>query len=131
VVFPGHTNHFTTASWIFDKEEFPFVPVNDEAIPFMMKRNLRKTFAAMLQDTVAYKNAYIKVENMRGPILLISVTKDKIAPTTPITYKMIARLKETNFKGYKQHIAIERGHKEPLHHFDEIFKFLDQHFPAQ
>lgn len=34
VTFPGNTNHFTTSSWTFQNKELPFVPVNDESVPF-------------------------------------------------------------------------------------------------
>jgi dipeptidyl aminopeptidase/acylaminoacyl peptidase len=130
-VFPGNTNHFTTSTWTFKNKELPFIPVNEDAIPFMMKRDLRGAFSAMLKDTIAEKKALIKVENIRGPILLISATKDEIAPTTPMANKIIARLKENKFKYYYNHIAIEGGHAEPLNHFDLVFEFLEKNFLAR
>ena len=45
--------------------------------------------------------------------------------------KMIARLKEREFKYYSGHIAIEGGHAEPLKHFDLVFDFLDKYFQAK
>ena len=75
VVFPGMTDHFTTSSWTFNNKELPFIPVNEEAIPFLMKRDLRGVFQAMLQDTIAEKNSLIKVEKIKAPILLISATR--------------------------------------------------------
>lgn len=128
VTFPGNTNHFTTSTWTYQKKELPFVPVNDEAVPFLMKRDLRGTFEAMLKDTVAVKKALIKVEKINGPILLLSATKDEICPSTPMAEKMISRLKTNNFKHSYDHIAIEGKHSEPLKHFDLVFKFLADHF---
>ena len=128
VTFPGNTNHFTTSTWTYQGIELPFVPVNEAAVPFMMKRDLRGTFEAMLKDTVAEEKALIKVEKINGPILLISATKDEIAPTTPMSEKMIARLKANNFAHYFEHVAIEGGHAEPLKHFDLVFDFLEKHF---
>ena len=128
VTFPGNTNHFTSSSWTYDGKELPFVPVNDEAVPFLMKGDLRSTFEAMLKDTVAEEKALIDVEKIEGPILLISATEDEIAPTTPMAEKMIARLKNKKFKYNFEHIAIEGKHTEPYKHFDLIFKFLETNF---
>ena len=125
VTFPGNTNHFTTSTWTFQKKELPFVPVNEEAVPFLMKRDLRGTFEAMLKDTIAVEKALIKVENINGPVLLISATKDEICPSTPMAEKMMKRLKKNKLKYNAEHVAIEGGHTEPYKHFDLIFKFLE------
>jgi uncharacterized protein len=131
VAFPGNTNHFTTSAWTFQNKELPFVPVNDEAVPFLMKRDLRGTFTAMLKDSMAERQASIKVEKINGPILLVSATKDEICPSTPMAEKMMARLKNNQFKHYSEHIPIAGGHAEPLKHFDLIFKFLETNFPLK
>jgi pimeloyl-ACP methyl ester carboxylesterase len=128
VTFPGNTNHFTTSTWTYQNKELPFVPVNEDAVPFLMKGDLRGTFEAMLKDTIAEEKATIKVENINGPILLISATKDEICPSTPMSEKIITRLKTNKFKHYVEHVTIEGGHTEPLKHFDLIFKFLETHF---
>ena len=128
VTFPGNTDHFTTSTWTYQNIELPFVPVNDEAVPFLMKRDLRGTFEAMLKDSIAAEKAVIKIEKINGPILLISATKDEISPSTPMAEKMIARLKTYNFKHKYEHIAIEGEHSAPLKHFDLVFKFLETNF---
>lgn len=127
-VFPGHTNHFTTSCWTYTNKELPFVPVNEEAVPFLMKRDLRGTFEAMLKDTIAVEKATIKIENIKGAIFLLSATKDEICPSTPMAEMMVARLKNSNFKHHFEHKAIEGGHGEPLKNFDLIFKFLETNF---
>ena len=129
--FVGNTDHFTTSSWTYQGKELPFVPVNDEAVPFMMKRDLRGAFEAMLKDTIAEEKALIKVEDIKGPILLISATKDEICPSTPMAEKIIARLKANKFKYNYKHIAIEGGHAEPLKHFNLIFDFLENNFTKE
>ena len=129
-VFPGNTNHFTTSTWTFNNTELPFIPVNEEAVPFLIKKDLRGTFETMLKDTIAEKKALIKVEKIKGPVLLISATKDEVAPTTPMSNKIITRLKKHKFKYHNEHIAIEGGHAEPLKHFDLVFVFLEKYFPA-
>ena len=128
VVFPGHTNHFTTSAWTFDYKELPFVPVNEEAVPFLIKRDLRGTFTAMLKDSIAQEKAVIKVEKINGPILLLSATKDDHIPSVEMCDKMIARLKAYKFKYANKHIVIDGGHGEPQKHFDLIFKFLETNF---
>ena len=131
VCFPGNTSHFTTSTWTYQKKELPFVPVNEAAVPYLMKRDLRGTFEAMLKDTIATKNALIKVENINGPILLVSATRDEICPSTAMAEQMINRLKTKRFKYYFEHIAIEGGHAEPLKHFGIVFKFLETNFAGK
>ncbi|MEJ0106609.1 MAG: acyl-CoA thioester hydrolase/BAAT C-terminal domain-containing protein [Bacteroidota bacterium] len=109
-VFPGHTQEFNSSCWTFQGKELPFIPVNEEAVPFLMKRDLRGAFEAMLKDSVAEKKSLIKVERINGPILLLSATKDEICPSTPMSEKMITRLQTNQFKYHYQHIAIEGGH---------------------
>lgn len=127
-VFPGHTNHFSTSCWTYQNKELPFVPVNDEAVPFLMKRDLRGAFEAMLKDTLAVERAIIKVEQINGTVLFLSATKDEICPSTPMAEMMTERLKANNFKFVYEHEAIEGRHSEPLKHFDLINKFLETHF---
>lgn len=128
VVFPGNTNHFTTSSFTYKNKELPFVPVNDEAVPFLINRNLRGAFETMLKDSIAEKKSLIKIEKIKGPILLLSATKDEICPSTTMAEKMIIRLHAKNFKYPYKHIAIEGSHAEPLKHFDKIFNFLEEYF---
>lgn len=128
VTFPGNTDHFSTSSWTFQNKELPFVPVNEQSVPYLIKGNLRGAFEAMLEDTSAEKKALIKVENINGPLLLLSATLDEICPSTPMSEKIILRLSAKGFKHHYEHVAIAGGHAEPLKHFDLIFKFLDNHF---
>lgn len=127
-VFPGHTQEFTTSCWTFAGKELPFIPVNEEAVPFLMKRDLRGAFEAMLKDTAAEEKALIKVENINGSILLLSATKDEIIPAVEMGEKMMLRLKNNNFKHPYEHIIFEGSHEEPTKHFDKIFTFLDTNF---
>lgn len=127
-VFPGHTDHFSTSCWTFHNKQLTFVPVNEEAVPFLMKRNLRGAFEAMLKDTMAVQKAMIKVEQIKGAILFLSATNDEICPSTQMADKMIKRLKNNNFSFPYKHISIEGGHASPLKRFDLIFDFLDANF---
>jgi uncharacterized protein len=127
-VFPGHTSHFSTSCWTYKSKELPFVPVSEEAVPFLMKRDLRGAFTAMLKDTISVEKASIKVEQINGAVLFLSATKDEICPSTPMAEMMTARLKSKGFKHHYEHRAFEGGHTEPLKHFDIIFRFLETYF---
>ena len=128
VSFPGHTTHFSTSAWQYKGAALPYVPVNEESVPALMKRDLRGAFEAMLKDSVAEKNAFIKVERINGPVFLLSATKDEICPSQQMADKMMQRLKEKQFKYPYQHVAIEGGHAEPLKHFKLVFEFLEKNF---
>ncbi|RZK66357.1 MAG: alpha/beta hydrolase [Pedobacter sp.] len=128
VAFPGHTQTFDTSCWTFAGKQLPFVPVNEAAVPFLMKGDLRGAFTTMLQDTVAVQKAAIKVEKINGPILLLSATKDEIIPAVAMGEQMVARLKANHFKHPYQHLVFEGTHAEPTKHFKEVFAFLDQYF---
>lgn len=127
-VFPGHTTHYSTSCWTYQNKELPFVPVNEEALPFLMKRDLKGTFEAMLKDTIAVGKATIKIENIKGPVFLLSATKDEICPSKLMAEMMMERLKSNNFKYHYEHKSVEGGHAEPLKHFNLIFKFLETGF---
>jgi uncharacterized protein len=131
VAFSGNTNHFTTSSWIYKGKELPFVPVSDEAVPALMKHDLRSAFEIMLKDSIAAQKAMIRVEKINGPILFMSATKDEVCPSTPMCEKMMARLKNSKFKYHYEHIAIEGTHAAPLKHFDKVFEFLEKHFNSK
>lgn len=130
-VFPGHTMHFSTSCWTWQNKELPFVPVNEAAVPHLMKGELRKAFEAMLTDTVAEQKALIQVENIHGPVLLVSATNDEIVPTSPMCEKMVTRFQQKQFKYAYEHHAIEGSHAAPLKQFDMVFNFLGKHFPVK
>lgn len=128
VAFPGHTADFATSAWTFNGKDLPFVPVTEDTVPFLIKRDLRGAFGTMLKDPVAEEKASIKVENINGPVLLMSATKDEIAPTTPMSEKIVARLKAKAFKHHYEHIPVPDSHAEPLKHFNKVLTFLDDNF---
>lgn len=131
VTFPGHTNHFSTSAWSFLGKELPFVPLSEEAVAPLIKGDLRSTFEIMLKDTIAVENAFIKIEKIKGPVLLMSATKDEICPSTPMCEAMLQRLKSKKVKHKVSHISYEGAHAEPLKHFDDVFIFLKKNFPAK
>ncbi|MFD2522398.1 acyl-CoA thioester hydrolase/BAAT C-terminal domain-containing protein [Emticicia soli] len=128
VAFPGLTNHLSTSSWTYQGKEVPYVPVSEEAIPALIKRDLRTAFDTMLNDKAAVEKAAIHVEHINGPVFLLSATQDEMWGSTPMSDAIIARLKQHNFTHHYEHIAIEGGHAAPLKHFNKIFDFLANHF---
>jgi esterase/lipase len=131
VAFPGLTNHLSTSSWTYQGVEVPYVPVSEEAIPALIKRDLRLAFDTMLKDKAAVEKALIQVEKINGSILMVSATKDEMWGSMPMSQAIMERLKTKNFNHYYEHIAIEGGHTEPLKHFDKIFEFLRKHFAKE
>lgn len=127
-VFPGHTQHFTSSCWTFKGKELPFIPVNEQAVPFLMKRDLRGTFTAMMQDSLAEQKALIKVERINGPVLLLSADKDEMIPAVQMGEKMISRLKASGFKYPFEQVVYQGSHTEPTKHFDKVFAFLESNF---
>lgn len=128
VVFPGHTQEFTSSCWTFAGKELPFVPVNEASVPFLVKRDLRGAFEAMLQDSVAEQKAMIPVEKIRGSILLLSGTKDEVIPAVYMGEKMMERLKNSHFTYHCEHLVLEGTHEESTKHFDKVFTFLETQF---
>ncbi len=131
VVFPGHTMHFSTPCWTKDGKPLPFVPVNEASVPYLIKGDLRKTFEAMLQDTTAERLAAIPVEQIKGPLLLLSATRDEVTPSMPSCEEIMARLKINGFAYEARHLAIEGSHAGPLNHFKEVFEFIEKHVPVK
>lgn len=129
-VFAGLTDAMTTSSFTYQNKQLPFVPVPWSTTPALLTGDLRKAFEIMLENENGVEQATIKVENINGPVFLISATQDEFWPSSEMSEMTMQRLKEKNFPSYYEHLAIDGGHNEPLKHFDKIDAFLDQHFKA-
>ncbi len=127
-VFAGLTEAMTTSSFTYQNKQLPFVPVPWTTTPALLSGDLRKAFTIMLEDKVAVEKAVIRVEDINGPVFLISGTKDEAWPSAEMSELVVQRLKAKNFAYHYEHLAIEGGHLEPLKHFDKIDQFLDKHF---
>jgi len=62
----------------------------------------------------------IEVENINGPILLLSGKDDDQWPATKMSNRLMERLKENNFKYYNEHNILDGGHIEPLNQFNLV-----------
>lgn len=129
--FPALTLTASTSSWTFKGKEVPYVPMPWSAVPAAIKGDLRRAFEIMLEDEEAVQKAIIKVENIKGPILLVSAKKDEMWPSTEMSEQVMQRLKKNNFPFTSKHLAIEGGHLQPLKHFDEIVDFLTKEYPVK
>jgi len=126
--FPALTIGASTSAWTYQNKEVPFVPVPWAAVPSILKRDLRSAFEIMLEDKEAVEKALIKVENINGPILLVSAKKDEMWPSFEMSNEIIGRLKAKQFRYAYEHIADEGGHTEVLDYFDTVLTFLEKNF---
>jgi pimeloyl-ACP methyl ester carboxylesterase len=127
-VFPGITDAMTTSSFTWKGEPLPFVPVPWSTAWPLLSGDLLRVSEIMLEDAVAVERAAIPVEDINGPILLVSATRDEFWPSRAMADAMMQRLDARQFPFAHEHLAIEGGHAEPLKHFDRIEAFLDAQF---
>ncbi|NND23464.1 MAG: prolyl oligopeptidase family serine peptidase [Acidimicrobiia bacterium] len=128
VSFPAITLYANTSSWTYEGNEVPYVPAPLRTISPALKGDLYTTHAMMLEDKEASKKAEIEVENINGPILIMSGKDDDQWPAPEMSDRLIQRLKNKNFKYYNEHIKLEGGHIAPLEHFNLVLVFLEEHF---
>lgn len=128
VSFPAITWSANTSSWMYNNEEVPYVPAPLKTILPALKGDLFAAHSMMLEDEKAVKNAEIQVENINGPILIISGKQDEQWPAFAMSVELVKRLEEYNFEHYYEHIALDGGHTIPLDRFDLVLNFLDKKF---
>lgn len=126
--FPALTVGASTSAWTYQNKEVPFVPLPWAAVPSLITRDLRSAFEISLKDKEAVEKARIRVENINGPILLVSAKKDEMWPSTEMSNEIVERLKAKQFRHAYEHIADEGGHTEVLDYFDTVLDFLEKNF---
>lgn len=131
VSYPALTWSANTSSWMYKNQEVPYVPALLATIGPALQGDLYTAHSIMLEDNEAVKKAEINVENINGPILIISGKNDNQWPATRMSNTIIERLKENDFKHYNKHITLEGGHVAPLAHFNLVYDFLETHVPIQ
>mgnify|MGYP003679707771 CR=1 FL=1 len=77
----------------FTLNELPFVTVPVKAIPYMLNGDFRRVDELALENLNSVTSAIIKVENINGPILLISDSNDHVWPATEMASDIVNRLK--------------------------------------
>lgn len=130
-VFPAHTLAMNTPSFTVASEPLPFVPVPWSAVPSLIKRDLRGAFGEMLVDKESVERAAIAVENINGPILLLSATRDEFWPSMKMSELIVSRLSQNEFPFPVEHVAIEGDHASPQQELDLVEHFLSVNFLAQ
>ncbi len=131
VSFPAITWSSNTSSWTYKGNEVTYVPAPLKTISPALKGDHYTAFNMMLEDESAVKSAEIQVENINGPILIISGKNDEQWPATSMSNKIIERLKKMNFKYYSEHVILNGGHTAPLEHFNLVYDFLEKYLPAE
>lgn len=126
VVFPTHVAPFEHAAWTLAGAELPFVPVTEAAVPFLQRRDLLGAFTAMLADPAAVARAAIPVENIAGPVLLLTGRSDEIVPSTEMAHQIMARLARHRVRHARAHHAFVGGHGAPLDHLDLVHAFVNE-----
>lgn len=132
VVYAG-TSMFAdgkTASFMFNDEQLPSVPFPIEILPAMLMGDLRGAYEIALKNTDAVEKARIAVENIQGPVLLVSGEKDHIWPSAEMSEEVIARLESNQFDNAYQHIVVPNGdHFQPQNDYHpQVIAFLNEHF---
>jgi pimeloyl-ACP methyl ester carboxylesterase len=96
------------------------------ALPALIKRDLRAAYDEMLADEEAAEGAAIAVENINGPILLLSATRDEFWPSTKMSELIVERLRLNDFPYAVEHVAVEGDHASPQERVDLVNAFLDE-----
>ena len=131
VSFPAITWASNTSSWTYKGNEVPYVPAPLKIILPALKGDHYTAFSMMLEDETAVKNAEIQVENINGPILILSGKDDDQWPAPYMSNQIIARLKKNNFSYFSEHVMLNGGHTAPLEHFNLVYDFLEKYLPTE
>lgn len=123
-VFAAHTSAMNTSSWALADKPLPFVPVPWSATWDLINHRILAVMERAMADQAAFDAASIPVEKIRGPIYLLSATRDELWPSTRMSEGMMARLKQHASPYPHRHVAIEGDHGEPLNHLDQLDTFL-------
>lgn len=112
VVFQGIGGPLRTSSWSYKGQPVPFVPYYE---PFDYSKVVNNQWVELyklsITQTQAVEKATIKVENINGPILLLTGKEDTMWPSGQMGDMIIKRLKENNFPHWYKNVAYENaGH---------------------
>lgn len=122
VVFQGsNTTLFHYSSWTYQGQEVPFVPFPNFSIAtiwgvltriFCSLDNVNFTWMhnRALKNKKAVEKAIIKVENINGPVLLISGERDQWWPSAEMSRRIMARLQDNRFFHPYVHFECDTDH---------------------
>jgi dienelactone hydrolase len=118
VVFQGDG---PSSSWSYKDQPVPYVPhykTSDNSK--VVNNQWRELFELALTQTDAVEKAAIKVEQINGPILILTGQEDKLWPSSQMGEMIIKRLKENNYPHWYKHVAYENAG----HGLNENYLFL-------
>jgi dienelactone hydrolase len=98
----------SSSSWTHRGYQIPFVPYKGPIMP--QSGRIADLFDLSLTNDAAVASSTIPVENIRGPILFISASRDEIWPSKKMSDAMIKRLDEKKFPYAHRHLTYDTGH---------------------
>lgn len=122
VVFQGsNTTLYHYSSWAYQGHEVPFVPFPNFSFAtiygvltriFCKHDNVNFTWmhSQALKNTEAVEKALIKVENINGPVLLVSGIHDQWWPSAEMSRMVMKRLEAKNFPHSYVHFECDTDH---------------------
>lgn len=128
---PSFRTGASTASFQHNGRDIPFVQIPNGAIPKMLTGNFREAHnIALEQGAQEAANAAIRVENIKGAVLLVSGENDHVWPSAEMSDRVIKRLEENKFAYPYEHIVAPGGnHFTPQNDYhDRAIAFLNRHF---
>ena len=96
VVFQGIGGQ-RVSSWSYHGESIPFVPYIDYDWSKIVNAQYVEAYRLSLQQKDAVRQAAIKVENINGPILLLTGKADTMWPSSQMGKMIVERLKANRF----------------------------------
>ncbi len=123
---------FPRSSWAHQGQDLPYIPFALSLFEMreMMARKYLKMYERSLANSSRIAEAAIPVEQIQGPILLISGSSDEMWPSTYMSEQVRRRLVEKMFKFHCEHVVFETGHN--ILHMDACWlaveSFLNEHF---
>jgi len=104
------------SSWSFHGEEVPYNSFGSKKFPFgqILRKNLKAREVTMYDLYIPMVEhpdpaAVIRVENITGPILLISSKMDTMWPSEPAAKRIMERLRKHDFPYPYQHLSYKYG----------------------
>ena len=99
------------SSWSYQGVSIPFVPYIDYDWSKVVDSQYVEMYEQSLEQTEAVKQAIIEVENINGPILILSGKADTMWPSSQMGTMLVNRLAEKGFSHRYWHYAYEdAGH---------------------
>lgn len=115
VTFGGIPNE-QVSCWTLGEKPLPIAPSpsKEDVYKQLESRNtvdLAQIFIEKMSNEEAFENAFIHVENIECPILLVSGAEDKMWPSSTYSDLIMKRLEKFNSPIFRQHLCYEKaGH---------------------